>query len=182
MERTVVLFCGKAGVGKTTSAMFAKDYVNNKRFMTSDVFNFAYAVKECAKNFFGWNEVKDNWGRYLLQEIGKFGRSINKNTWIYLLIKKINDSKVDIVFIDDCRFPNELKMIKDLFKTYVIRIEAPNREILKYTSAYDDPSETSLPSGPNKLYDITVWNTGTIEELEKSIKEIVDNILDKENE
>lgn len=182
MEKTLVLFCGKAGVGKTTSANYAASYSYMKRFVNSRVLSFASGVKECAKKFFGWNGTKDIYGRELLQKVGGFGREINPNNWVDRLIEKFTETNDEIGFVDDCRFINEIRIPKCAFKTYVIRIESPDREILKGTPAYDDPSETSLPSGINELYDFIIWNTGTKEDLKETIEKIVDIILDKENE
>lgn len=179
--KIMVLFTGKAGVGKTTSACFASEFTYRKRFLNSGVFSFAYGVKKCAREFFSWDGVKDVYGRNLLQKIGNFGREINPDNWINYLLADVEESDSNICFVDDCRFLNEILIPKKFLKVYTVRIEAPDREILKGTPAYDDPSETSLPSGVNELYDFVIWNTGTKEDLKEAVEKIVDTILDKEN-
>jgi hypothetical protein len=183
VNQTLVLFSGKAGVGKTTSACYASEYAYRKLFLNSKVFSFAHGVKECARNYFLWNGEKDAHGRDLLQRVGKFGREINPNNWVdYLLTDYYEYPDINIGFVDDCRFMNEIEVPKNFLTVYTIRIESPEREILKGTPAYDDLSEISLPSGPNVLYDFIVWNTGTKEDLKKAIEQIVSIIVDKENE
>lgn len=177
-DQTVILFCGKAGVGKTTSATMASEYAYRKLFIDSDVFSFARGVKKCAQQFFGWDGKKDEHGRHLLQLVGRFGREINLDNWVNYLIKDIEESSDSLCFVDDCRFPNEIEKIKKYFRTYTIRIESPDREILKGTEAYNDPSETSLPSGTDGNYDVIVYNTGSLEDLKESIQGIINTIID----
>ncbi len=173
----VLLFCGKAGVGKSTSARFAIDLCKGKRA----IFSFASSVKRCASDYFYWDGTKDEYGRKLLQMVGGFGREVNPDLWVIHTKNAIKHFSPDFAFIDDCRFPNEVLKMKSFFITYTVRIESPQREILKGTPAYDDPSEVSLPSGENNMYDYVIWNTGTLDELKNSIKNIIDDILDKEN-
>lgn len=181
----VILFCGKAGVGKTTSSKMMYKYLESKN-KAAATGSFAGAVKACAEDYFRWNCVKDEYGRKLLQLVGGFGREVNPDIWVLNLIDTIDfyedTCHTQYFIVDDCRFPNEIKKMQERYTTYVIRIESPEREILKGTLAYDDLSEISLPSGNNEMYDFLVNNTRTLEELNITIEEIVDKILKMEKQ
>lgn len=109
-----VFFTGRAGSGKSYCAKFLIEkygYIPAK---------MAYPVYEIARNYFNMT----NKDRYLLQLIGTdIGRDlVNPNIWadrfyqdLFIVeetAKKLN--KKVLLVSDDVRFPNELKMLKDL--------------------------------------------------------------------
>lgn len=184
---TVILISGKAGVGKTTAARYLQrqlDHYGQK----SAVVGFAIGIKECARQYIGWNGAKDERGRRLLQTLGtEAGRAYDDQTWPKYLFEKyipreypdVNDTytdsiPLDFVLVDDWRFNSEYKYTTGHYATYTIRIESPDRELLKGTPEYFHTSETELPSDENPLYDFVVYNTGTMEEFEKKLNNIVD--------
>jgi dephospho-CoA kinase len=182
----VILFSGKAGVGKTTSAMLLKVLLENKYVVRRA--SFAESLKDIAFQM-GWNGEKDKKGRKLLQDIGYVGREYNKNVWVS---KTLNNAlsdpfPPDIIIIDDWRFPNEIDFIKQdlLYKPISIRIYAPNREILKNTPEYNDVSETSLPEytkesleyASNNFYNFIIDNSDNMEELNKKLEKIYSELL-----
>jgi DNA polymerase III delta prime subunit len=179
----VVLFSGKAGVGKTTSANFCKNLFDKN----SKIASFATGVKQVAYQM-GWDGIKDDKGRQLLIDIGKSGRKYDKDIWAKYTFDKIIPEydyyPFDMVFIDDWRFPNEGEYIKTnpLYVVYTVRIEAPEREILKGTPQYYDESETSLPSVNQNpgFYDFIVSNSGDFENLKSQLCDILDSIEDEQ--
>ena len=144
----VFLFSGKAGTGKTFSSDIANDTCRKMEIKGISE-HYATGVKQIAKHM-GWDGVKDAKGRKLLQSIGQIGRSYDENMWVRSTFNRVNDSvgfPYDVVFIDDWRFSNEIRYIKDselLYKPISIRIDAPDREILLGTPEYDDISEVQL--------------------------------------
>jgi hypothetical protein len=40
-------------------------------------------------------------------------RKLNNNIWVNALINKIKKSKLQVVIVSDCRFPNEIEAIKN---------------------------------------------------------------------
>ncbi len=177
-----ILFSGKAGVGKTTSADMIKEYLSKFPY---DAFigSFATGVKSTAKCF-GWDGKKDDRGRKLLQMVGQVGRAYDKDLWAKQLLEQIIPTKqgypFDFVLVDDWRFPNEVLFVSEnpLYSVYTARIYAENREILKGTPAYEDISEISLDSG--FTFDYVINNMGTKDELLSQLVSIVNDILLRE--
>lgn len=184
-----ILISGKAGVGKSLSASLLENYVLERHGARTGTFHFAQAVKSTAKQM-GWDGNKDPKGRALLQGIGQVGRAYDKDIWVD---KTINGEiegyylyPLDVVFIDDWRFPNEAEFIKKspLYEIVKLRLEAPDREILKGTPEYDEISENSLPAAPYglKYYDYVIVNNGSVKELEERLKQFWEFVLTEKGE
>ena len=112
---TIIGITGKAGSGKTTAAKVLVD----RGFMK---LSFATPVKEIAK-MFGWDGKKDDRGRRLLQLIGtEIGRWYDDRIWVKKMAQRILDIEETnkyyqdqtMIVIDDVRFDNEAKLIKEL--------------------------------------------------------------------
>lgn len=169
-----ILVCGKAGTGKTTLTNFLKKEFESKGY-TVEIARFASGVKATSK-FMGWDGEKDCKGRKLLQGVGGVGREYDKDCWVSLTFNEILPKSVnfpqDIVIVDDYRFPNESEFVKNtsMYQVFEVRIESPDREMLKGTPEYDDISETSLPSGEDTRYHRTIYNLGSLEDLDEKCK------------
>lgn len=157
---------GKAGVGKTTLSHRFKNYLLQYTNLDSNVFSFATGVKRVAMDM-GWDGVKDEKGRLLLQEVGRIGRAYDIDVWAKktenFIDTQVMLNGAGVYFIDDWRFPNEGKYLENTnkYKMYKIRVEAENREVLRGTKAYSDISETSLPTATfmhRWEYDEVFWN------------------------
>lgn len=183
-----ILISGRAGTGKdlVSHLLITELEIKFERVLK---YSFATPIKEFANASFGWDMQKDDKGRRLLQGLGKLGREYDQDIWARKLFLKVRrdspDFPPDVVVIPDWRFPNELDYAQKMneYKTVTIRIEAPSRERLKGTEAYNDVSETSLPSGVNGWYNYIIYNDDlTLEQLNSCVKEIVKSILEKEKE
>jgi len=125
--------------------------------------------------------------REILQLFGtEVGRQIHPDTWVnalftdYKIIDKRSfhdpdDSNIDYVnwIITDVRFKNELEAIKDR-GGIVIRVNSNFidhvNKITRVDFENDHLSETALD---NAIFDYTINNNGTIEELVEKVKEIL---------
>jgi hypothetical protein len=181
-QRTVIiLVSGKAGVGKTTFADFVMKNLppDVKKYSAKGA--FATVVKQVAK-MMGWNGQKDDNGRKLLQNVGNVGREYNSDTWVGTLINflmEVNIIPLDLIIIDDWRFPNELNWFLNKpneYKVYTVRISAPSREMLRGTPYYNDVSETSLPDESSN-YNYYIDNEGSLEALEQAAKDVLENVF-----
>jgi len=130
----IIGVCGFIGSGKDTIA----DYLTNFHGYRRE--SFANSLKDCVAQTFGWDrtmlegrtkqarewrEQVDPWWaerlnmpnltpRWVLQYWGTevCRRGFHDDIWIASLENKLRNSKDDIV-ISDCRFPNEIRSIKD---------------------------------------------------------------------
>jgi hypothetical protein len=130
----IIGVCGFIGSGKDTVA----DYLTNFHGFRRE--SFANSLKDAVAHVFGWDrtmlegrtkqarewrEQVDPWWaqrldmpnltpRWVLQYWGTevCRKSFHDDIWIASLENKLRNSKDDIV-ISDCRFPNEIKSIKD---------------------------------------------------------------------
>ena len=130
----IIGICGLIGSGKDTIA----DYLQNIHQFRRE--SFAHALKDAVAQVFGWDrellegrtkesrawrEQVDPWWsdrlkmpnltpRYVLQiwgtEVAR--RSFHDDIWIAALENKLRKTTDDVV-ISDCRFPNEIKSIKN---------------------------------------------------------------------
>ena len=179
----VILISGKAGVGKTTLAEYLMDYFLIEDF-SSDIYPFAEGVKNCARDYFNWDGVKDERGRKLLQNIGNAGREYDENLWVNCVIDYLDGSLFldDLVIIDDWRYPNEEERLKEVTQLYVftVKVLSDGRGNLN-GSLSSDISETSLDS--KSVYDFIVVNnlSTTLEDLKKIAINISEEIFKKLN-
>jgi len=178
-----ILISGKAGVGKTTSARFMSEHYRSLGYSVK-VGHFASGVKFVGK-VMGWDGIKDERGRKLLQNIGAVGREYDPDTWCRSLFEQEIPSEVsfpfDVVIIDDWRFPNERLFVNTLpsYKVFTMRIFSPEREILKGTEMAFDSSETSLPERGG-YYDYYFRNFGNdLDKFSEDCRSIANIFVEK---
>lgn len=104
-----IAFGYKRRVGKDTSCDYLiKKYGGVKLSFAEPLYQILYFAQDVC----GFEHFKD---RKFLQFVGtEWARNINDNIWAELLVKKINDIKVDNIFVSDLRFENEFKILKQL--------------------------------------------------------------------
>jgi len=157
----IVGVCGFIGSGKDTIA----DYLTNFHGFRRE--SFANSLKDAVAQVFGWDrtmlegrtkqarewrEQRDEWWsqrlgmditpRWILQFWGTevCRKAFHNDIWIASLENKLRNSKDDIV-ISDCRFPNEIKSIKDAGGIVIRVVRGPEPEW------YD--AAISVNRGPN---------------------------------
>jgi hypothetical protein len=142
----VILISGKAQHGKDT---VAKMIFNRLRKDDHKVLMVHYAdlLKFICANYFGWNGIKDEKGRELLQYVGT-DVVREKNPWLWVdfvsTMLLYFDGNWDYVIIPDCRFPNEVSKMSERFDTTYIRVERPNYDSGLTPEQLAHPSETAL--------------------------------------
>lgn len=145
----IIGVCGFIGSGKDTVA----DYLTNFHGFRRE--SFANSLKDAVSHVFGWDrtmlegrtkharewrEQLDLWWserlgipeltpRWVLQNWGTevCRKAFHDDIWIASLENKLRNSKDDIV-ISDCRFPNEIKSIKNAGGIVVRVIRGPEPE------------------------------------------------------
>lgn len=170
----VIMLSGRAGTGKSTSANYLNELAKQDG-LESTVASFSTPLKNIAMSM-GWDGKKDERGRKLLQRLGsEVGREYDEDMWCKLLFGWLEGGRVyDVIFIDDWRFVSEYKFVKNRFP-YIpisVRIEAPDREILKGTEDYNHISEISLPEDHPNFYDFSVLNKDDETNLKENLNRI----------
>ena len=206
----IIGVCGFIGSGKDTVA----DYLTNFHGFRRE--SFANSLKDAVAHVFGWDrtmlegrtkqarewrEQKDDWWsnrlgvlitpRWVLQFWGTevCRKAFHDDIWIASLENKLRNSKDDIV-ISDCRFPNEIKSIKDAGGIVVRVVRGPEPDW--YDAAIDANSgdrHMGWALGRKKLEDLkihaseTAWvgtkfdvildNNASIDDLYLQVKSLV---------
>lgn len=133
MERKLVAINGTIGSGKDT---FSQVFIDNGFYRVS----FAETLKDAIAAIFGWDremlegttdearkireQPDEYWSsklgrditpRWVLQHLGTdvLRKHFHDNIWVFAAENKIRNLPHDRVIITDCRFPNELKMIRE---------------------------------------------------------------------
>ncbi|MDR3610817.1 MAG: hypothetical protein P4L27_09660 [Ignavibacteriaceae bacterium] len=157
----IIAFTGLAQSGKTTAA----NYIHGAKILS-----FADPVKQIALSCFNWDGVKDEKGRRLLQVIGtECGRAYDYDIWVKKMRELINKIAplYDIIAIDDCRFDNESKLVREL-GGIVIEIIRPG------CTPDGHASEQGISQD---LIDNHIFNNGTLDQLKESVLNIVAGYL-----
>lgn len=166
----IITVSGKARHGKDTTANILKKELEEKGERVL-ITHYADLVKYICKTFFGWNGVKDEYGRHILQYVGTdIVRKRNPNYWVNFIIQMLTmfPDEWDFVIIPDARFPNEIEGMKTMdaqvFDICVVRdnFVSPLTEEQQHHK-----SETALD---NYDFSYVIHNNGSMSELEENIK------------
>lgn len=113
--------------------------------------------------------------RYLMQTLGtEWGRNlVHADVWLLLLQARVDAliaAKVPGVIITDVRFPNEAEYVRKMGRlVHIERVESRQISIVQRFRA-KHASERPLP----KQYgDMTLRNNGTLEDLERTVQELI---------
>lgn len=213
MERKIVAINGTIGSGKDT---FSQVFIDAGFHRMS----FATTLKDAVSVIFGWDRtmleghteearieretIDKYWSsklgfdvtpRWVLQNFGTdvVRRHFHDNTWVFSLENKMRQIDGNII-ITDCRFPNEIKMLRENNATL---IEVQRNTPLWYSDAYaynviqDRRGDVPIPYilkdihssewawiGRNEPRQI-VKNDSTIADLHYAAKVIMHGILDQ---
>lgn len=180
-KRPIKIICvsGEAQNGKDTFAGLFQESMKqrhpNKRVLIT---HYADLLKYIAKAMFGWNGVKDEYGRTLLQRLGTDNiRKKCPNFWVVQVLWNLDllSNEWDYVVIPDARFPNEIQSCRDAgYETIHVRVSRPGFDNGLTEEQRQHPSETALNGYP---VDIAVVNDGDIKDLQKKVNYIVDSIV-----
>lgn len=169
----IILISGKARHGKDTVAGFLQKSLEEHG---EDVLIAHYAdlVKYVCKTFFGWDGVKDEYGRNILQYVGTdVVRAKRPNFWADFLsdILSIFADEWDYVIIPDTRFPNEIECMKSLDADVVhIRVRRSGFESPLTPEQQKHASEVALDVVEPDRW---IENDSTLDELEKKVSRFV---------
>lgn len=185
---SLIAICGFQGSGKDTLAniLIEKGYTK---------VSFAGLLKDVVATIFSWNrdllegttkksrkwrETVDEWWanrlnipnltpRYVLQQIGTdvLRNHFHQDIWVAAIERKI--SNMSGVVITDCRFPNEIDMIKKLNGS-ILHIYRGKLPIWFGTEDIPKDIHISEVLWTKYNFDKTIDNNGDIKQLEIKIK------------
>ncbi len=195
----IIGICGLQGSGKDT---IGNILVQKHGFVQ---LSFAKILKDIIAVLFGWDrnliegsteesrkwrEQVDKWWatrlsipnltpRYILQFFGTelFRNHFHPDIWVAAVERQL--SIYPNVVITDCRFPNEISMLKSYGTKF---IKVTRGELPKWYKEYE-LNPTILPENIhpseylwiNNQFDFLIENNGTIKELSDAIKEYIKN-------
>jgi hypothetical protein len=204
----IIGVCGFIGSGKDTIA----DYLVNFHEFRRE--SFASTLKDAVSSVFGWDrtmlegrtkearewrEEVDQWWaerlamptltpRWVLQYWGTevCRRSFHDDIWIASLENKLRNSR-DHVVISDCRFPNEIKSIKDaggkiiwvkrgeLPEWYNLAIDANQGSNVSINELKMKKIHASETAWVGTEFDYIIENNGSVQDLYNQAALIVGN-------
>lgn len=146
----VITVSGRAEAGKDFFAKILKEKLEKKGKKVLIV-HYADYLKFIAKEYFGWDGVKDEKGRTLLQELGTNRiRERIPDFWVTIvfLLMVALEKDFDYFIIPDCRFPNEIEFIKDKIMVksnfITVKVYRLHHENSLTPEQRSHPSETAL--------------------------------------
>jgi hypothetical protein len=209
---SIIAICGFMGSGKDTVADYLVNFHGYKRE------SFANSLKDAVSNVFGWDrellegrtkqsrewreQVDPFWStrlkmpkltpRYVLQYWGTevVRKGFHNDMWVASLEHRLLQSKDDIV-ITDCRFPNEIKALKNI-GAKVLRVKrGAEPEWYEHAKNYNKGQKrigwalgkhaldtanvhASEYSWVGSKFDAVLENNSTVEDLYASIEQILE--------
>lgn len=174
----IITISGSAQHGKDTFASFLSKALESRGKKTL-VIHYADVLKFVAKQWYGWDGVKDDKGRTLLQYLGTdVFRKNRPDCWVTIvkeLILGMGDT-IDFVLIPDCRFPNEIEVVKEINPDdfMCIKVFRPNFDNGLSEEQKNHKSETAL-NGFN--FDLRIINDAGVEGLTRKAEEVSEAMI-----
>lgn len=172
----IICISGKAQHGKDTSADMLKSFMDLDG-RKARIIHYADLLKFICKSWFDWNGEKDDYGRSLLQRVGTdIIRMRDPDYWVDFVagFLKLFPDEWDYVIIPDCRFPNEIRVMKSNFDTIHCRVVRNNFNSPLRIEQQNHISETALD---NLEPDYVFHNTSDLTNLRARVAEFYYNAL-----
>lgn len=181
-DMKVICISGRAQHGKDTAAQMMQKYLwgYGKRVL---IIHNADLLKYMCKSFFGWNGEKDENGRTLLQYVGTDIVRVKKpDFWIGFIadVLEMFETEWDYVLIPDCRFPNEITVLKDRgFDVIHVSIVRSNFDNALTQQQLAHPSETAMDGFAANA---VIQNDGGLTDLLAAVIRFIRPIYESEEE
>ena len=186
----------KARSGKDTFANYLVNILSSEYGREFKTTAFAYRLKQMCLEHFNLNR-EQLWGddkekidlryskigkgsnipefwtpREIMQNLGSFYRSIDYDFWVRKTKEHWEYHNYPDVVITDVRHINECEYVKE--NGILIKIV---REDANEIHNMQHESETALDNQSDDYFDITVFNNGTLEDLQKAAEEAAEKVL-----
>lgn len=176
----IICISGKARSGKDTVASMLKSLFEKDRQKVLIV-HYADLLKFIATNYAGWDNIKDEYGRTLLQYLGTdIVRKENEYFWVNFVAQAIKFTssivKYDYIIIPDCRFSNEIDYwLDNEYEVYWLEVFRDQDSNLT-DNQKNHASEIGLAMY-NRICPYTILNNGTLEDLEICIRRAMNKFI-----
>ncbi len=173
--KKIICISGKAQHGKDTTATILSAALEDRGNKVL-IFHYADLLKYLCRQYFDWNGEKDEAGRTLLQHVGTdVVRAKEPNYWVNFAnsFLKLFEHEWDYVLIPDCRFPNEVEVMRSNFDTIHVRVVRPDFDSPLSDEQKNHPSETALDNYP---YDELITNNSDVLNLGVNISDLARRI------
>ena len=172
----IYLISGKARNGKSTIGEFIKEEYEKRGKKVCEIGYGSY-IKYYAKTYFGWDGKEETKPRSFLQELGTniIREKINPMFHVNRIMEDIEVLSYfyDIAVIPDVREPIEITIPKEKFKDVVtINVKRTNFENGLEEKEKKHFTEVALDNFNS--YDYKIINDGSLEDLKKQVKEIIE--------
>ena len=170
MNKKFILLGHRKRQGKDTFANMLKEHLGDAKILS-----FAYPMKKILSTMKGlsmdeFENLKNSDAQTRL-EIQRFGQVMKEwfgeDVWKTLVEVKAFDCKEKYIIVSDFRFPNEY--IDNATTIKIVRDMEPSGD--------DHISETALV---DYTFDLNIYNTGSLEDLNKTAFYIAEELLDDE--
>ena len=175
----VVTFSGQAQHGKDTSLEMLKENLESSGAKVH-VTGFADRLKQELLDSYGWNGLKDEAGRSLLQRVGQERRNQLPDYWVDKVIEFIEGAEPvpDYVLIRDARYPNEINKLKRSgYKTHTVHVTRLGFDNGLTDEQKAHPSELALAG---YMFD-SFFLAQNLEELSSFVETLVSSIFAERN-
>lgn len=163
----VIVINGYSGSGKNTFVDFFKNHYGNETYYISSV----DYVRDWAREHLGYNGERTNEARQMLCTCKKL--LVQWNDSPYQVTCELVDKKIKegykYIFID-CREPEEIMR-------YVARYNAQTLLIKRKYRDWVIPNNDSDMNVEKMTYDITIYNNGSLEDLEKEAINLYNDLI-----
>ena len=173
----IIGVAGYAGSGKTTLARRLVEEHGFTRLSFAAPIRHALLAMGIPECYFEHKSVEvpriGKTGRYLMQTLGtEWARdTVNQNFWLLLMDQKIEGLLGYNVVIDDVRFDNEARYIRDK-KGILINIVRGNTQLDPYDTGHASEDVVS-----SDLVDYTIENSGSVATAVEKLDDITCRLL-----
>lgn len=182
MKTIYLTITGHAQNGKDTVAEMLSEELKHKGHSVC-IIHYADILKFVCKQYLYWDGNKDEKGRTLLQKVGTdIVRKKAPNLWVDFVGQLLMclDGTWDFVIIPDTRFPNEIDRLKTFgINPITVRVTRENFVSPLTKEQQNHPSETALDNTP---MDVTITNSGTLEDLKEDVMQLTKLLSPEPNE
>lgn len=162
---------GRPECGKTTFENFCKDILEDRNYKVG-IISTIDPIKKIALTL-GWNGIKDFKGRKFLSDLKDALEDYCDFSFNY--IKDIVESaEYDVIFVD-AREPKQIERFCAELGAQSIIVRRPTTEVVEYSNHADIEVE-------NYIYDIMIYNSGTLDGLKKQAAMLVKHFGMKESD